>query len=119
MSTQKKPILTITRNATAVITAHLAVTLAGAVAASGTEAAGFATSDAAIGDDFGVDVLGTTTAIAGASISAEAAVQVGSDGKVVTQTTGARVGWALFAAGSDAPFELLIDRAPAPAPAAG
>lgn len=115
MSTQKKSILTITRNATAVITQYLAVTLAGAIAAAGSEAAGFAVNNAAIGDDFPVDVLGTTTALAGANIAAGAAVQVGSDGKLITQTTGARVGYALFAAGSGAPFELLIDKAPAPA----
>lgn len=114
MSTQKKPILTITRNATAAISAFLAVTLLGAVATAGSEAAGFATSDAAIGEDFGVDVLGTSTGIAGEAIAAGDAVEVGSGGKLVVQDTGARVGYALFDAGTDTPVEILIDKAPAP-----
>ena len=115
MSTQKKPVLTITRTATAAITQYLAVTLAGAIAATGVEGAGLAVTDAAIGDAFAVDVMGTSTGVAGAAISAGAAVQIGTGGKLVTQTTGARFGYALFAAGTDTPFEVLIDRAPAPA----
>lgn len=115
MSAQKKPILTITRNATAAITAHRAVTLLGAVAAAGTEAAGFAVTNAAIGEDFAVDVIGTSIATAGASIAAGAALQVGTNGQVITQTTGARIGFAMFAAGTGAPVEVLIDKAPAAA----
>lgn len=114
MSTQKKPILTITRNATAAITKFLAVTAAGAIAASGADAVGFATHDAAIGEDFAVDVLGTTTAIAGATLSANARVQVGSDGKVVAHTTGVSMGVTLYGAGSGQPVEILIDKQPAP-----
>lgn len=113
MSTQKKPLLTITRTAAGTISKYLAVTLAGAVAGAGVEAIGFATTDAVSGENFAVDVLGTTTALAGAAINAGAALEVGADGKVITKTTaGARVGWALFAAGSGAPVEVLIDRVP-------
>lgn len=114
MSTQKKPLLTLTRSATTTITQYLAVTLAGAIAAAGTEAAGFATTNAVSGDDFAVDVLGTTTAVAGGAITAGAALEVGTGGKLVVQDEGARVGYALFAAGVDTPFEILIDKAPAP-----
>ena len=114
MSTQKKPVLTITRNATVAITACLAVTAAGAIAAAGADAVGFATTNAAVGEDFAVDVLGTTTAIAGAALTAGARVQVGTGGKVVAQSTGVSMGILLFAAGADQPVEILIDKQPAP-----
>lgn len=114
MSTQKSPALTLTRNATATISKFLAVTAAGAIASSGGDAIGFATHDAAIGEDFAVDVLGTTTAIAGASLSAGARVQVGSDGKVVAHTTGVSMGVLLFGAASGQPVEIFIDKQPAP-----
>ena len=114
MSTQKKPILTITRVATAVITAFQAVTAAGAVAAAGADAVGFATHNAATGETIAVDVLGTTTAIAGAALAAGARVQVGAGGKVVAHTTGVSMGVLLFAAGADQPVEILIDKQPAP-----
>lgn len=113
MSAQKKPILTITRIATTAITAHSVVTLQGAIAAAGAESAGFAVTDAAVGEYFAVDVIGTSLGIAGAAIAAGAAVQVGTAGQVITQTTGARLGFALFAAGTGAPVEVLIDKAPA------
>ena len=115
MSTQKKPLLTITRKATASISQYLAVTLTGAIAAAGTEAAGFATSNAAIGDDFAMDVLGTTTGLAGEAIEAGEPLEVGTGGKLMVQNTGARVGYALYGAGADSPFEVLIDKAPAAA----
>lgn len=114
MSTQKKPVLTITRNATATITAHLAVTLLGAIATAGSEAAGFAVNDAAIGEDFPVDVLGTSTGIAEEALDAGDPLEVGTGGKLAVQTTGARIGYAMFDAGADAPVEVLIDKAPAP-----
>ncbi len=114
MSTQKRPVLTLTRNATAAITKYLAVTAAGAIAAAGADAIGFATHDAAIGEDFAVDVLGTTTAIAGATLSAGARVQVGTGGKVVAHTTGVSLGVLLFGASADQPVEILIDKQPAP-----
>jgi hypothetical protein len=114
MSTQKKPVLTITRNATATITAHVAVTLLGAIAAAGSEAAGFAVNDAAIGENFPVDVLGTSTGVAGAAVDAGDPLEIGTGGKVVPQTTGARIGYAMFDAGIDAPVEVLIDKSPAP-----
>lgn len=115
MSAQKKPILTITRSATGAITAHRAVTLAGTVAATGAAAVGFSVADAAIGESFAVDVIGTSIGIAGAAIAAGAALQVGTNGHVITQTTGNRIGFALFAAGTGAPVEVFIDKAPAPA----
>lgn len=114
MSTQKKPLLTITRNATATISKFLAVTATGAIASAGGDAVGFATHDAAIGEDFAVDVLGTTTGIAGATLSTGARVQVGTGGKLVAHTTGVSIGVLLFAASADQPVEILIDKQPAP-----
>lgn len=115
MSTQKKPLLTLTLMATATISQYLAVTLTGAIAAAGSEAAAFAVADAESGENFAADVLGTTTALAGEAISAGDALEVGTGGKLVAQTTGARVGYALYDAGVDTPFEVLIDKAPAAA----
>lgn len=114
MATQKTPVLTRTRPATGAISAYLAVTALGAVAAAGSEAFGWATSDAAIGEDFAVDLLGTTTALAGEAIAAGADVEVGADGKMVVHDAGAKCGVAMFAAGADQPFEMLIDKHPAP-----
>lgn len=114
MSTQKRPLLTLTIMATAAISQYLAVTLSGAVAAAGAEGVVFATTDAAIGDNFAADAIGTTTAVAGEAISAGDPLEVGTGGKLVVQDEGARVGYALFDAGIDTPFEILIDKAPAP-----
>lgn len=114
MSTQKKPILTLTRKAAVAIAKYQAVTATGAVAAAGAEAIGCAVTDADIGDDFAVDVLGTTTALAGEVLTAGLRVEVGTAGKVVEATTGASLGITLFGAGADSPVEILIDRQPAP-----
>ena len=114
MSTQKKPLLTLTRKASATILKYLAVTAAGAVANAGADAIGFATHDSVSGEDLAVDVLGTTTAIAGAALSSGARVQVGTGGKVVAHTTGVSMGILLFGAGADQPVEILIDKQPAP-----
>ena len=114
MSTQKRPLLTLTLHAVAVISTYQAVTLSGDIASAGAEGALFATSDAAIGDDFSADALGTTTALAGEAIEKGEPLEVGTGGKLVVQTTGARVGWALADAATDTPVELFIDRAPAP-----
>lgn len=113
MSTQKKPILTLTRNAAAAIAKYQAVTATGAVAAAGAEAIGCAVTDADIGDDFAVDVLGTTTGIAGVALTAGQRVEVGADGKLIVAASGASFGIALFGAGADSPVEILIDRQPA------
>lgn len=115
MSTQKKPLLSLTIMAAAVIAQYSAVTLTGAVAAAGSEGVVFATSDAEIGENFTADAIGTTTALAGEAISAGDALEVGTGGKLVVQTTGARVAYALYDAGVDTPFEVLIDKAPAAA----
>ena len=112
---QKTPILTLTIVATAVILAGQAVTAAGAVSTSAGDAIGFAVTDAAIGESFAVDVLGTSTAIAGASISKGARVQVGTGGKVITATSGISLGVALNAAAADTPVEIFIEKRPATA----
>jgi hypothetical protein len=109
MSAQKRPLLTLTILASAVLTKYQAVTYAGAVAGNGVAVAGFATEDAAIGDYVATDALGTTIAIAGADVAAGAKVAVGSSGKVITAvSTKIPVGIALQAGVADQPFEILL-----------
>lgn len=108
MSAQKIPLLTLTRKASAALTKYQLITALGAVASAGEAAFGAVTTDAALGDDIAVDVLGTTIVVASAAIADGAKVQVAAGGKVVTATTGVPVGQALQAAGEDEPFEILL-----------
>lgn len=108
MSTQKTPILTLTRVAAEKITAHQAITATGAIAAAGEVAIGFSTTDAEMGDYFAVDAIGTSSGIASAAISAGDELEVAAEGKLATKTTGKRVGIALFDAATDEGFEVLI-----------
>lgn len=110
MSTQKTPVLTRTLVAVTALQAWQAITALGAVATAGDSAIGFAVTDAAVGEHVAVDMLGTSTGIAGEALTAGAQVQVGTGGKLVTLDTGKLVGTALFAAGADQPVEILIGR---------
>lgn len=112
--TQKISLLTLTIAASAVLAAERCVTAAGAYAAAGGNAFGVATTKAAIGEQLGVDVLGTAVATAGALVAKNAYLQVGVDGKLITRTSGVVVAQALQAAGADGDrFEvLLIPNAP-------
>lgn len=112
--TQKISLLTLSIAATAAVIAERFVTAAGAYPTAAGNALGVATTKAAIGDLFGVDVLGTAVATAGAAIAKNAYVQIGSDGKVVTRAAGVAVGQALQAAAADGDRieVLLIPNAP-------
>lgn len=87
--------------AAAAITAGRFVTATGAVATAAGNALGVARSDAAIGQQVPVDVIGTAIVTAGAAIVAGAAIEVGTEGKAVTASAGAVVARALEAAGAD------------------
>lgn len=110
MSTQKSPVLTRTFTAIADVAAYQAMTATGAVAVAGAIAIGFAISDAAAGDDVAVDILGTSTGLAGTALAAGVQVQVGTDGKLIALDTGKLVGTTLAAAGANQPIEILIGR---------
>lgn len=108
MSTQKTPILTRTLVAANDLQAWQAITALGAVAAAGESAIGFAVTAAAEGEHVAVDILGTSTGIAGEALTAGVQVQVGAGGKLVALDTGKLVGTALFDAGVNQPVETLI-----------
>jgi hypothetical protein len=108
MSTQKLPVLSATRKATAALTKYQYITAAGAVAAAGAAGIGLVVTDADSGDDITVDILGTSTAIAGAAVADGARLQVGTGGKLITATTGVPVAQALEAGTTDQPFEVLL-----------
>lgn len=99
--TSKVSLLTLTVIATAAITAERFITTAGAVATAAGNADGVSNTDAAIGERFPADVLGTTIVTAGAAIAANAYVEVGSAGKAITRASGKAVGKALQAATAD------------------
>ena len=99
--TQKISILTIAIAAAVAITAERFITATGAVATAGGNAAGVATTDAAIGDYVATDVLGTSVVTAGAAIAKGAAIEVGTGGKAITKTSGVTVARALQAATAD------------------
>lgn len=92
MSRQSLSIFALTVIATAALTAERMVTGAGAVATAAGRALGATRSDAAIGEPTTVDVLGTSLVTAGAAIAADALVEVGAAGKVVTKAAGVTVG---------------------------
>ena len=90
--------LTLTVAASAALSAHRGVTVAGAVPAAGANVIGFTRTAGAIGDQVPVDADGTVLAEAGAAIARGAAVEVDNQGRVITRNTGATVGRTLAAA---------------------
>lgn len=98
---QKIVLLTLPVVAAAALTDKRFVTATGAVATAAGNALGVTTSDAAIGDQVGVDVIGTTTVTAGGAIAKNAQVEVGTSGKAVTKASGTVVARALEAATAD------------------
>lgn len=92
MSAASIPLLTLSVQATAALTKDRFVTAGGAVATAAGRALGVTRSDAAIGERAPVDVLGTTVVTAGGAIAADAALEVGADGKAVTLAAGVQVG---------------------------
>ena len=93
--------LVLTVTASAALTQNRAVNIAGAVPAAGATSLGIAQTGGAIGDLVPVNVSGTAVATAGAAIAKGAAVEVGTDGKVITKDTGITIGRALAAAAAD------------------
>lgn len=83
---------TLTIVATAALSIHRGVTVAGAVPGAGAAIAGFTRTAGAIGDPVPVDTLGTTLAETGGAVAAGAAVEVDNQGRVVTLSTGTKVG---------------------------
>lgn len=82
------PILTGTVKATGPVLARRFVSVVGAQAGAAANTAGVARTDAAAGDNFPVDVLGTAVVVAGGPIPAGAAVETDADGRAVVHTTG-------------------------------
>lgn len=91
-------ILTLSVVATAALAQNRAVTGAGAVPAAGGRCLGFADFPAAIGERVALGVVGTTTAEAGAAFANEAELELDAQGRVITKTSGVKVGRALSAA---------------------
>jgi hypothetical protein len=81
--------------AQAVIAQNQPITKTGTVAAEGGTCIGFSKTSAAIGERFSVAVLGSGIGVAGGTIAANAALQVGANGTVITQSTGAIIGRAM------------------------
>ena len=108
-SQSKRPILTLTLIAMAVVDAHRAIAADGDYAATGEHMIGVSDTNSFVDDELAVDVLGTTTCEAGAAIVADALVQVGTNGKFITKAAGKVVGRALNAATADgSKFEILL-----------
>lgn len=101
MAALSKSVHTIGVVAAASITQGQAVTAAGAVATAAGNAVGVAELDAASGARVPVTVLGTGIAIAGAAITAGAALEVGSTGRLVTRSAGVTVARALTGAAAN------------------
>ena len=108
-SQSKRPILTLTIIAMAIIETHRAIGLDGNYAATGEHMVGVSDTTSFVDDELAVDVLGTSTCEAGAAIAADALIQVGADGKFITKAAGKVVGRALSAATADgSKFEALL-----------
>jgi hypothetical protein len=68
-----------------------------------------ARTDAAVGDEFPVDVLGTALVKAGAAVAKGAALETDSSGRAVTRSSGPLVARALAAAtAADQLIEVLL-----------
>ncbi|AMG89708.1 capsid cement protein [Bordetella bronchiseptica] len=105
---QKTSILTLSLVAAASISADTFVTLAGEPAAAGEAAIGIAIAPAAAGEYFPYDVLGTSTAKAGAAITKGQNLEVGAGATAVPQTAGVVVAIALEDAEADETVEVLL-----------
>lgn len=109
MPAVSKAIFTDTIVAAGTISEHQAIGWDGDVASAAGNIAGFACTNAVSGDALAIDQLGTAVAIAGAAVSKGAALEVGSAGKLVTQSAGVTVARAVTAASGDgAEFEVFI-----------
>lgn len=86
------PLLTLTDIATAAIVAQRFVGFTGAQAGAGLNARGVAQEAAAIGNQFSVDVIGTTVVEAGAAIAAGALIECDATGRAITHAAGVVLG---------------------------
>lgn len=108
---QKTSIFSMTAIATAAVSEHRFVgMLTGAPCAAGAKAQGVAQYDAAIGEAFAVDVLGTTIVDSGAAVAAGVAVKSDASGRAIAQGgAGEILGYAVTAAGAaDQQIEVLL-----------
>jgi len=101
MPANKVQLLTLSIAATADFNEYLAVSQAGTLAAAGAKMFGLATTNGEINVQLAVDVLGTSVAIAGAAIAKDADLEVGVNGKLVTQAAGITVARAVQAAAAN------------------
>lgn len=109
MAATNKSVLTLSAIAATALGQHIAVTAAGAVATAAGRAAGFTDTSAASGERVPFTALGTAIVTAGGAIAVDAAVEVGTGGKVVTKSAGVTVGRALTAAAADGDkIEVLV-----------
>lgn len=92
MSRNSYPLLSVSMPATGVIVANRFVTPAGAQAGAGVNAQGVAKTDAAIGDELGVTVLGTEVVEAGAAIAAGSLVECDATGRAILHAAGVILG---------------------------
>lgn len=99
--TQKISILTLAVIASAAIAAERFIGADGNYPTAGGAAFGVTNTSGANGDRVPVDVMGTSIATAGDVIDEDDLLQVGTDGKLVPQTTGVAVAKAMQAAGAD------------------
>jgi hypothetical protein len=84
-------ILALTAVATSAVTAARFVTHAGAHAGAAANTLGVSRTDAAVGQAFSVDVIGTAVVEAGGAIAAGAAVETDAQGRAVTKNAGPTV----------------------------
>ncbi len=96
-----QPILITSILAAAALARFQMVGFDGNVAAAGAAALGACDTDTDLGDEAPVAVSGILLVTAGAAIAVGAKVEVGTSGKVITNTTGVSCGYALDAAAAD------------------
>lgn len=113
--TQKIPLLTLAVIAAAALATERMVGRDGNYATAAENTFGMTNTSGEIGDRVPVDVAGTTIATAGGAFDDGDYLQVGTDGKLVVQSTGIAVAQALQDAGADGDRVevLLIPNAPA------
>jgi hypothetical protein len=95
------PLYTLTLKATGTVTKQRFVEVTGVHATAAAKAIGVSRVDAVTGDNFGAHTLGTAIVESGGAIAIGAAVEVGANGKAVTNAVGVKVGRALTAASAD------------------
>lgn len=96
---QSRPILSLPQTASGAVTAARFVDSAGAqIDTAGNAAMGVSRSDAADGEMFTADVLGTTIVEAGGVIAKGASLKSGADGRALAYDTGTKTAIALQAA---------------------